>query len=190
MADSNVEKKTNGKIIVIADDTPANLEFLEKVLSTEGHMVFAGRNGTEAIKLIQEKKPDLIILDVKMPDISGFEVCREVMMDKDLARIPVIFVTSEDEFREEKSVVKGLDIGGLDYVLRPVGKDMLLARVRVGLRLRETQKKLDEKYKELEDKYKQIKEMNELMVGRELKMIELEKEIDRLKKTLEEKRGK
>ena len=180
-------EKNNEETILIADDKEENRELLKIMLLSRNYRVYEAVDGQEALTKIKEKKPDVVLLDIEMPKMSGLEVCRKIMEDEVLAKIPVIFVTSAEEFKEEQMQVIGLDTGALDYVLRPVSQEVLLARVRVGMRLRRAEKKLEEKHQELEQKYKELKEFHDLAVGRELKMIELEKKVKELEKRLERK---
>jgi adenylate cyclase len=180
------EKNEKGTIL-IADDKEENRELLKIMLLSQGYKVYEASDGEEGLAMIKEKKPDVVLLDIEMPKMNGLEVCKRMIEDEELVKIPVIFVTSAEEFKEEQKLVLGLDTGALDYILRPISQDVLLARVRVGIRLREAEKKLEEKHHELEQRYKELKEFHDLAVGRELKMIELEKKVKELEKRLETK---
>src|SRR5579863_4793475 len=120
--------------ILIVDDTPLNVELLEYVLRAEGFRTLSAGNGVTAVALSREDRPDLILLDVMMPDESGFETCARLKSDPLTTDIPIIFVSALDDV---KSKVKGLKIGGVDFVSKPVDAEEVLARVRVHLRIRE-----------------------------------------------------
>jgi DNA-binding response OmpR family regulator len=111
---------------MIVDDEPINLRVLEKAL-LDKYEIFTAHNGYDAIRLVKEKFPDLIILDVMMPDISGFDVCKIIKNDEKFADIPVLFLTAMDTLAGE---VMGLELGGTDYLTKPVNHDLLRLRVR------------------------------------------------------------
>jgi DNA-binding response OmpR family regulator len=185
MAEKNINKS-----ILIADDNEMNRDLLKKMLEQENYIIYEAENGAEALALIREIDPDVVILDVEMPKINGFQVCKRMMEDEKMKKIPVIFITSEEGFKEESRQVQGLDTGALDYLLRPVSEELLLARVRVGMRLRYAEIELKEKHQELKDKYNEIENMNKFMVGRELYMVELKEKNDQLKLRIKELEAK
>jgi sigma-B regulation protein RsbU (phosphoserine phosphatase) len=120
--------------ILIVDDIPLNVELLEYVLRAEGFRTLSAGNGVTAVALSREDRPDLILLDVMMPDESGFETCAKLKSDPLTADIPIIFVSALDDV---ESKVRALKAGGVDYVSKPVHSEEVLARVRVHLRIRE-----------------------------------------------------
>jgi class 3 adenylate cyclase len=119
--------------ILVVDDTPANVKLLEDLLGFHGYEVEAATSGEEALEAIRERLPDLMLLDVLMPGLSGYEVCRAVRADPALAMLPVVMVTALED-REER--VKGLDAGADDFLSKPVNPPELLARVRSLLRIK------------------------------------------------------
>ncbi len=116
--------------ILIVDDEPININILGDALASD-YVVIAANSGEEALRIAQEeKKPDLILLDVKMPDMTGFEVCEKLKANEDTAEISVIFVTSlDDQFNEEA----GFDVGACDYIQKPFSPSIVKARVKVHL---------------------------------------------------------
>jgi CheY-like chemotaxis protein len=106
--------------ILIIDDMPANLDILSAALQPEGYQILIALDGEEAIKIARRALPDLILLDVMMPKIDGFETCRLLKQDQSTQDIPVIFVTAKEE---TESVIKGFRMGGVDYVQRPFEKE-------------------------------------------------------------------
>ncbi len=120
--------------ILIVDDLPMNVELLEHVLRSEGFRTLSAGNGAMALAMSRANLPDLILLDVMMPDESGFETCARLKSDPLTSDIPVIFVSALNDVRNK---VYGLKVGGVDYLSKPVYPEELLARVRVHLRLRE-----------------------------------------------------
>ncbi|MDM4769367.1 response regulator transcription factor [Solimonas sp. SE-A11] len=117
-------------IVLVVDDTPGNLSFLTDTLDQVGVTVLVATDGLSALALVDQITPDLILMDAMMPGIDGFETCRRLKQDKQLAHVPVIFMTG---LSESWHVVKGLDVGGVDYVTKPIVVDELLARIRVHL---------------------------------------------------------
>ncbi len=120
--------------ILIVDDLPFNVELLDHVLRSEGFTTLSAGDGTMAVAISRANQPDLILLDVMMPDESGFETCARLKSDPLTADIPIIFVSALDDV---KNKVKGLKIGGVDFISKPVHAEEVLARVRVHLRIRE-----------------------------------------------------
>ncbi|HIJ96613.1 MAG TPA: response regulator [Desulfuromonadales bacterium] len=119
--------------ILIVDDEPINIRILSAALQLE-YDVTPAYNGFDAIRLMKELKPDLIILDVMMPNLNGFEICGIIKSDPDFAEIPVIFLTAMDSAEAE---TQGLELGGIDYLTKPVNSDLLRLRVRNHIQLKE-----------------------------------------------------
>lgn len=117
--------------ILIVDDEPANLKVLRQVLQDLYRLSFA-RSGEAALELLQKEEIDLILLDIMMPDMTGFEVCEKVKQNPNTARIPVIFVTAlKDTIDEEK----GFQLGAVDYITKPIVPAIVRARVKTHLSL-------------------------------------------------------
>ena len=112
--------------ILVVDDEPQNLELMEAILQDAGYKVFQAAGGEEALAVAHEKRPDLIILDLMMPGLSGFEVCARVKMDPQTGGIPVLFVTALNQIADKE---RALAVGGDDFVTKPVQYAELLARV-------------------------------------------------------------
>jgi two-component system alkaline phosphatase synthesis response regulator PhoP len=115
--------------LLLADDDPITLETLEACLVPEGYAVLCARDGKEALELWQKHRPDLLCLDIMMPQVDGYEVCRRVRAAD--ADVPVLFLSAKSE---EIDVVVGLQLGADDFVRKPFGKHELLARIRLALR--------------------------------------------------------
>ena len=121
--------------ILVVDDEKDILELLQYNLEKEGYRVVTASNGKSALKLAQQK-PELIVLDVMMPEIDGWEVCRSIRKSPVTSKIPVIFLTAKDSEVDE---VVGLELGADDYIRKPVKMRTFLARVKRALRASESQ---------------------------------------------------
>ena len=117
--------------ILVVDDQPINVQLLKRKLEREGIRVTAAYNGREALELTRQVMPDLILLDVMMPDMDGIEVCQRLQADEATRGIPVIFVTARST---KESKLEGLGVGAVDYITKPVDLDETLARVQTQLR--------------------------------------------------------
>ncbi|MBW3697768.1 two-component system response regulator [Vibrio sp. T187] len=136
---------TNKATVLIVDDTPENLDVLTGLLK-DTYQVKAAKNGTVAIKLAQmNPKPDLILLDIMMPDLDGYQVCEILKSQPDTAHIPIIFVTAKISPEDE---VKGLSLGAVDYITKPITPAIALQRVQTHLSLYNQQQALYLKVKE------------------------------------------
>src|SRR5229473_2906935 len=117
--------------ILVVDDNPLNLRMLADWLATEHYVVNAATDGFEALAKIAAERPDIVLLDVVMPELNGFEVCRRIKADPTMADIPVIMVTALSEVDD---LVRGFEAGADDFVTKPFNFDALMARVRSQLR--------------------------------------------------------
>jgi two-component system, sensor histidine kinase and response regulator len=117
--------------ILVVDDQPINVQLLKRKLEREGIRVTAAYNGLEALETIKRQKPDLILLDVMMPDMDGIEVCQRLQGSDDTRGIPIIFITARTT---KESKIEGLGVGAVDYITKPIDLDETLARVQTQLR--------------------------------------------------------
>jgi len=120
-----------GKILAV-DDTPASLKLLTDILKAEGYEVRSAISGELALHAAISNPPDLVLLDIRMPEMDGYEVCRRLKAQPATRDVPVIFVSAVMETSEK---VKGFEIGAVDFVTKPYQRDELLARVRTHLEL-------------------------------------------------------
>ncbi len=135
-------KAENKPRVLIVDDIKSSLLNMKSILtSKENYQIATADNGTTALKKARAQKLDLILLDVVMPDISGFDVCRELKKNPKTKDIPVIFLTSRSD---PKSQIEGFSCGAVDYVHKPFVEEELLARARVHIQLNSTKKQLIE----------------------------------------------
>ena len=125
--------------ILIVDDTLPNLRALSKMLTQAGYEVRGAQNGRTALMIIDTKPPDLILLDINMPEMSGYEVCQRLRANEKSKHIPVIFISALDELSNK---VKAFEVGGTDYITKPFRVEEVLARVQTHLSLHTLQVQL------------------------------------------------
>jgi len=130
----NTEEKGQMTILVV-DDTEANIDMLLAILKE--YDVIPATSGEDALSLLEQEKVDLVLLDIIMPEMDGFEVCRQIKKNKDTTDIPVIFITAKDD---EESIEEAYKIGGVDYITKPFRPRELMARVKTHLHLQHTKK--------------------------------------------------
>jgi len=123
--------RNTGKILAV-DDTPASLRLLTDILKDEGYEVRAAISGELALRAAILNPPELVLLDIRMPEMDGFEVCRRLKASQATQDVPVIFVSAASETEEK---VRGFELGAVDFVTKPYQRDELLARVRTHLEL-------------------------------------------------------
>ena len=146
--------------ILIVDDTPINLQLLISVLSKEGYHVRTAYDGYQALESVEEKLPDLILLDVMMPKMNGYETCQRLKAVERTKNIPIIFLSVEDTLN---SKMKAFDIGGVDYVTKPFHSREVVARVETHLNLRGMQQQLIEKNTQLEQTTSKLQRQNAIL---------------------------
>lgn len=127
------EAKERPPVILVADDEPINRSLIQRRLEREGYRVYTAENGREAVEITRETLPDLVILDVMMPEMDGLEACRLIKEDATTHDLPVIFLSARDETDMK---VSGLTLGANDYISKPFKAEELLARVSVAIRLK------------------------------------------------------
>jgi PAS domain S-box-containing protein len=141
--------------ILVVDDTPDNLRLLLRVLGNQGYSVRPVTQGAMAVAAAQLAPPDLILLDVQMPDMDGYEVCKQLKADSRTRHIPVIFLTVLDDTVD---IVKGFDLGGVDYITKPVRTGELLVRIENQIQQQRLQRQLSKQNHALQSVLKQSKQ--------------------------------
>jgi sigma-B regulation protein RsbU (phosphoserine phosphatase) len=133
--------------VLVVDDNPMNLQVLVRTLHGSGHRILAARSGQGALEIARKARPDLLLLDVMMPDVDGFDVCRAIKADPETAETVVIFLSALDEVTDK---VSGLQLGAVDYITKPIQAEEVLARVETHLthqylrrELRDSRNRLD-----------------------------------------------
>jgi class 3 adenylate cyclase len=155
---------TPAKILVV-DDTPRNVKLLADLLTVKGYAVMAASSGQEALAKIDAEAPDLVLLDVVMPEMSGYEVCQKIRENPATAMLPLIMVTALDPAEER---VKGIEAGADDFLTKPINQGELLARVKSLLRIKELHDTVQSQAAELSDWNKNL----ELRVQEQVQQLE------------------
>jgi signal transduction histidine kinase len=132
--------KLTGRILIV-DDTPTNLDTIYRVLSDAGYIATVATNGERALQILQSRSPDLILLDVMMSGIDGFETCQQIKANSQTCDIPIIFMTSLTDINNK---VKGFDYGAVDYISKPFQEQEILARVKTHIELSRLTKNLEQ----------------------------------------------
>jgi putative two-component system response regulator len=153
--------------ILIVDDTPFNIKVLADLLRQD-YDIYVANNGVEALDIVLRIKPDLILLDIMMPEMDGYEVCRCLKSNENTAGIPVLFVTAKTETEDE---TKGLELGAVDYITKPISPSIVTARIKNHINLHRYQENLeemvDEKTRQLRDGY--VDTVHRLVLASEFK---------------------
>jgi|GEM_PF-2911833 len=145
------EDKLKSPKILVVDDNKTNVTILGKILEIKGYEIVKAFTGKEAINLAKEEKPNLILLDIIMPELDGYEVCKELKNDKITRNIPIIFISSLNKLEQK---IKGFEVGGIDYIIKPFEKEEILARVKAHIKIEMLQKELEEQNQQLEGEIK------------------------------------
>jgi len=135
--------------ILVVDDTPHNVKLLADLLTVKGYAVVTASSGAQALEKVEKEQPDLVLLDVVMPEMSGYEVCRKIRANPGTTMLPVVMVTALDPAQER---VKGIEAGADDFLSKPINQHELLARVRSLLRIKVLHDELGEWNRTLEQR--------------------------------------
>jgi two-component system, sensor histidine kinase and response regulator len=127
-------------LILIVDDNPQNLQVLGKQLKEKNYKIEFAVNGPAALEFLEKKQFDLILLDINMPGMSGFDVCKKIRLNPEMNNVPIIFLSADIE---RESILKGFELGAQDYITKPFDSRELLVRIRTHLALKDTLEKLE-----------------------------------------------
>ena len=153
--------------ILIVDDTPENLTVLRQMLTDQGYRVRPALSGDIALKAVQADIPNLILLDIMMPGMDGFEVCSKLKSKASTCDIPIIFISALNETEDK---IKGFQVGGVDYITKPFNAAEVLARVETHLSLRNMQKQIQEQNIHLLDEIEERKRTEKALAKANLKL--------------------
>jgi two-component system sensor histidine kinase/response regulator len=180
---NRVTKKMKS-LVLIVDDIKTNIEFIADIISSIDNIEFLGANsGEETLSIAADRNPDLILLDISMPKMDGYEVCRRLKENPLTADIPVIFLTAR-VLKED--IVKGFEAGAVDYISKPFNMNELLSRIKTHLELRHKKSELKEMNQKLEQKVeertKQLSELNKNLIETNTKLQQANKELSTLER--------
>ena len=151
--------------VLIVDDSPVNVQILVRTLDGTGHRILVATNGKVALEIAQRTHPDLILLDVMMPEMDGFEVCRAIKRDPSTRNIAVIFLSALGEVEDK---VAGLHLGAVDYITKPIQAEEVLARISNHLALQNLEREITRSRDELNQELASASEMQRLILPRPL----------------------
>jgi len=161
------DQKSPLATLLIVDDTPDNIAVLLEFFSHKGFKVLASQNGQQGIRTAEYAKPDLILLDVMMPGIDGFEVCQKLKSNQETQKIPIIFMTA---LSDTNSKVKGLELGAADYITKPLQYKEVLARVNTHLKIHQQQQQIQLQNEQLQERTLQLEERTQELEERNLEL--------------------
>ena len=163
--------KAPAKILVV-DDTPKNVKLLADILTARGYNVVTAASGAEALSQVEAERPDLVLLDVVMPEMSGYEVCRKLRSNPATELLPVVMVTALDPGEER---VKGIEAGADDFLTKPINQAELLARVKSLIRIKEL-------YDIVQNQAAELADWNQSLERRVREQLEQLERLERLKR--------
>jgi sigma-B regulation protein RsbU (phosphoserine phosphatase) len=161
--------ETSMESILLVDDQPANLQVLLQTLGSLGCKLLVAKSGEAALTIVQKARPDLILLDIMMPGIDGFEVCRRLKADPATEKIPIIFLSALDETADK---VRGLQLGAVDYVAKPFQPEEVLARVNTQLTVHRLSREVQEQRDELEHELQVVSQLQRDLLPEHLPQID------------------
>lgn len=161
------EKK---KTILIADDNPDNLKVLSQALADPGYEIRIAMDGKEAVESAETQLPDIILLDIHMPEMDGYDACARLKRNPRTRDIPVIFIST---LNKAFNKIKAFELGAVDYLTKPIHMEETRARVNIHLQLRQ--------------KINELEKFNKIMLDREMRILDLKKEVNALASELDKK---
>jgi len=162
------------KKVLIVDDVSANLQLLSLIVSSQGYSVIKATSGVEAMQIVKSSYISIILLDIRMPEMDGFEFCRQLKADPKIQDIPVIFISA---FDDEQSILTGFQVGGVDFISKPFRKEEILARLKNHLRLADMRVQLLYQKIELEDINEKLqaeikqRKQREILLGKQIRSL-------------------
>jgi DNA-binding response OmpR family regulator len=169
--EENQESSKDKPLILLVDDVPQNIQILHQILNMGEYSFAIATSGKETLQLVKKKIPDLILLDIMLGDIDGFEVCRQLKKDPAAAAVPIIFLTAKVGVEDK---VKGFKLGAVDYITKPFEDAEVVARVHTHIQLKksidiikEYNLQLREAFEEMQKSYRELMDSQEELVERE-----------------------
>jgi len=158
MGKQNQDTEGNEALILVVDDNQVNVKVLSNILKMSGYDIIAAFNGKDAIRMAERRPPDLILMDIMMPDINGFEATRQLKEKEELKDIPVLFISALTEVEDK---VKGFEVGGQDYITKPFQHQEVLKRVELHNRLFKLEKEREKHIQQLKEQKSELEKLNE-----------------------------
>ncbi|OED50214.1 hypothetical protein ACH42_01330 [Endozoicomonas sp. (ex Bugula neritina AB1)] len=163
LAETPAEPNDEAERILLVDDNPTNLQVLLQTLSGRGYKLLIAKNGENALRIAAKAKPALVLLDILMPGMDGYEVCRQLKENLDTHKITVIFLSALDDAKDK---VRGLETGAVDFISKPFQAEEVIARVETQLKIHKLERALSARNRQLEaDKARILESMNEGIFG-------------------------
>jgi len=182
-----VMSEDNRSLILIVDDNTYNIQVLGNILRENDYRTAVAQDGFEALNFLEKKMPDLVLLDIMMPQMDGYEVCERIKKDPDKTELPIIFISVHTDTAEK---VKAFRAGAVDYITKPFQQEEILARIRVQLQLQETKEELRRANQDLEKRVQErtaeLSEANQKLEQTNTALNVLLEKKDENKKKLEE----
>lgn len=138
----------NQETLLLVDDNPNNLQVLYQTLEGYGYKLLIAKNGSDALNITERVHPALILLDIMMPGMDGYEVCRKIKSKAEFADVSIIFLSALDDVKDK---IKGFSVGAVDYISKPFQADEVIARVETHIKIKQLEKRLEKKNKQLEE---------------------------------------
>ncbi len=151
----NADSKEKDGTILIVDDELNNLQLLSELFSQHNYKVRATRTGKEAMVSIRSSKPDILLLDIKLPDINGFEICSTIKADSELNGFPILFLSA---LNETKDIVHGFEVGGADFITKPFKEEEVIARTRTHIQVKQLRDKIEQQSENLKLSNRKLEE--------------------------------
>ena len=164
-----MNEQGNMESILLVDDNATNLQVLYQTLEGEGCKLLVAKDGESALGIARRANPDLILLDIMMPGIDGFEACRQLKTDKSTSGIPVIFLSALDQTEDK---VKGLHLGAVDYVSKPFQPDEIKARVNTHLTIHRLKREVEDQKNQLEHELEVVSDVQRKLLPKQIPQIE------------------
>lgn len=143
----NIKSVPKNNILVV-DDNPKNVQYISMILTNNGYNVAIANNGEKALRYVEKRKPDLILLDIMMPELSGFEVCETLKRNSSTQEIPIIFLTAKTDVDD---IVKAFEVGGVDYITKPFNPKEIIVRIKTHIELKKSKETIEQQKKSLEE---------------------------------------
>ena len=168
---SDFDQSRSDKSVLIVDDNSVNLQILSTIIIAQGYTVHLASSGLEALTIVRSESISIILLDIRMPEMDGFEFCRQLKADPQTQDIPVIFISA---YNDEQSILTGFELGAVDFISKPFLKEEVLARLRNHLRMEDMRLQLLQQRIGLEDVNEKLeaeidqRKLNEDLLGKQI----------------------